>query len=55
MVTSIDYSKDDVINYSEFLAATVDPKILKDETRIRGVFNLFDIDNTGTIDAAELI
>ena len=55
MVTSIDFSKDDIINYTEFLAATVDPKILQDETRIRGVFNLFDIDNTGYIDAPELI
>lgn len=47
MMVSIDFSKDREINYTEFLAATVEPNILHDEKMVKGVFNLFDIDNDG--------
>jgi Ca2+-binding EF-hand superfamily protein len=43
----MDYNQDNQINYTEFLAATVDPERLKDENTIHGLFNQFDLDNDG--------
>lgn len=55
MMVSIDFSKDREINYTEFLAATVEPNILHDEKMVKGVFNLFDIDNDGQIEVKEMV
>lgn len=50
IVNEMDYNNDDAINYTEFLAATVDPKTLEDEATLEGLFNQFDLDNDGKID-----
>ena len=42
----MDFRENKEINYTEFLTATIDPTILEDEERVKGVFNLFDVDNT---------
>lgn len=47
LIHNVDYMGNDKINYTEFLSATIDPRILEDEERIKGVFNLFDVDNSG--------
>ena len=49
MIQNIDFTDDKEIGYTEFLAATVDPNILHDENKVKGVFNLFDVDNSGEI------
>lgn len=49
MIESVDYNRNQEINYTEFLAATIDPNILKEESRLKGIFNLFDVDNSGEI------
>jgi len=41
------------INYTEFLTATMDKKNINDE-KLKEVFGVFDIDNSGSIDRKEL-
>ena len=45
----MDYQGNQQINYTEFLSATIDPNIINDEERLRGVFNIFEVDNTEQI------
>lgn len=54
MVAEIDLANNGKINYSEFIAATVDPvKYLTDE-KCLAIFKSFDVDNTGEITAVNL-
>ena len=55
MINSVDYQENKEINYTEFLSATVHPSFFKDEKRIRGLFNLFDVDNSGNITVDNLV
>jgi len=48
MMKNIDFEENKKINYTEFLAATIDDTYLTDE-RLKGVFNTFDVDNSGAI------
>lgn len=43
------------INYTEFLAATMDANIFMREDYLRTAFNMFDKDNSGKIDNEEVI
>ena len=43
------------INYTDFLSATIDPNILEDENRVKGVFNLFDVDNSNKITVENMV
>jgi calcium-dependent protein kinase len=45
----MDTDKDHKINYTEFLAATIDRHLYTDETRCRNVFDVFDLDSDGYI------
>ena len=45
----MDYHNNKMINYSEFLAATIDTKNFLTESRLRAVFNQFDTDSSGKI------
>ena len=38
-----------MINYSEFLAATIDVRDFLTDSRLRAVFNQFDTDSSGKI------
>lgn len=55
MMSELDYNQNHEIDYSEFIAATIDPELLNDEQTLRGLFNQFDLDNDGTIDRDELV
>lgn len=43
------------INYTEFLAATMDANIYMREDYLRTAFNMFDKDNSGKIDNEEVV
>lgn len=43
------------INYTEFLAATMDANVFMREDYLRTAFNMFDKDNSGKIDNEEVI
>jgi calcium-dependent protein kinase len=43
------------INYTEFIAATIDANIFLREDYLRTAFDMFDVDGGGTIDAEEII
>lgn len=43
------------IDYTEFLAATMDAQIFLREDYLRTAFNMFDVDGSGKIDKTELI
>ena len=50
----IDVDKDGEINYSEFLAATVDKKVALTKANLRFAFHHFDTDNEGYITKNDL-
>jgi calcium-dependent protein kinase len=50
----LDFNKDNEINYSEFLAATVMKTKVVTDSNLKLAFHHFDVDNTGYITAANL-
>ena len=50
----LDFNGNGTIDYSEFLIANLDPMMVVNEERLREVFNIFDIDNTGAITAENI-
>ena len=54
MINEVDYAGNGKINYSEFLAATIDTTTFFDEQKLRCVFSMFDIDGTNKITAQEM-
>ena len=55
MISRVDYNQNKVIDYSEFMTATLEPDILKQPNVLEGLFNQFDLDNNGTIDKEEMV
>ena len=55
MITQMDYHGNNKINYSEFLAATIDVKTFLSESRLRAVFNQFDTDSSGKITVENIV
>lgn len=51
LMSELDYAGNGQINYSEFLAATIDAKTFFDDTRLRVVFTMFDVTNSKEITA----
>ena len=54
MIDQVDYHNNKKINYSEFLAATIDIKGFLTDSRLRAVFNQFDTDSSGKITAENI-
>lgn len=54
ILMSIDMDKNGAINYSEFIAATMNDMIAKDAVKIENAFKFFDTDNNGIIDQKDL-
>ena len=55
MLQSADTDGSGEINYTEFLAATIDQTIFMREDYLRTAFRLFDKDNSGKIDNEEVV
>ena len=47
MFDELDYYGTGMINYTEFLAATIDYQNFFDDTKLRSVFSIFDTDQSG--------
>merc|ERR1712039_718185 len=54
VMDSIDVDGDGQINYTEFLAATMNKKQYQKESACWNAFRVFDIDGSGTISMEEL-
>lgn len=54
ILKSIDTDKNGAINYTEFIAASLDNIIYSNAAKIEKAFKLFDKDNNGSIDVKEL-
>ena len=54
MIKESDYSGSGQINYSEFIAATIDVKKFLNDSKLRSVFGLFDTDHSGKITVVNL-
>lgn len=54
ILMSIDMDKNGAINYSEFIAATMNDMITKDMKKVQAAFKFFDKDDNGTIEADDL-
>lgn len=49
LVQEMDYQQNGMINYSEFLSATINVKTFLNDQRLLAVFNQFDTDNSNKI------
>lgn len=49
IIRNVDFKKDGRINYSEFLAATLESRVLLDDDAVWAAFNAFDVDHSGCI------
>ena len=54
IVKELDYADNKKINYSEFLAATIDTVKFLNDQKMEAIFKSFDIDNTGSITVQNL-
>ena len=50
----MDMNKDGKIEYSEFIVAAIDEKILLSEKRLKAAFDMFDKDKSGNISVDEI-
>jgi len=49
IIEEVDYAKNQKINYSEFLAATIEVAKFLNEERLQALFSQFDVDESGYI------
>ena len=49
IITNLDYAKNHKINYTEFIAATINVQNYLTEEKLDAIFNTFDVDGTGQI------
>jgi calcium-dependent protein kinase len=54
LIKKLDFNHNGLINYSEFLAATVDKKIALRNANLQFAFNYYDIDGKGFITKDDL-
>ena len=54
LIEAIDFDSNGMINYSEFLSATLGSQVLNEE-KLQKLFNLFDEDQTGILKAENLL
>ena len=55
LIQNVDFEDNGVINYSDFLAATVKCKVKMSCENLWSVFKYFDLDNTGFISDENLV
>lgn len=55
IIHEIDYHHNNKINYSEFLAATIDMQDIHQDGLIEAIFNQFDTDSSGNITKENII
>jgi calcium-dependent protein kinase len=54
IISEIDFAGNKKINYSEFLAATIEAEKFLTEDKLMAIFNAFDVDKTGFITAKNI-
>jgi len=54
LLSGADTDKNGTINYTEFIAATIEAQVFLREENLRNAFIMFDRDGSGKIDAKEL-
>ena len=54
IVQELDFADNKKINYSEFIAATINAAEFLTEDKLEAIFKSFDIDNTGEITSQNL-
>ena len=54
IIRQMDYHGNMKINYSEFLAATIDVKLFLTDSKLKAIFQQFDTDNSGFVTAENI-
>lgn len=55
IISEVDYFGNHKINYSEFLAATLDVKAFLNEDKLNAIFSQFDTDGSGSISRENIV
>lgn len=55
IISEVDYFGNHKINYSEFLAATLDVKAFLNDDKLNAIFSQFDTDNSGFISRENIV
>ncbi len=55
IINEVDYHGDKIINYSEFLSATIQVKSILTDEKLHAIFKQFDTDNKGKITADNIV
>lgn len=55
IINEVDYGGDKIINYSEFLSATISVKEILTEEKLLAIFKQFDTDATGKITGKNIV
>lgn len=55
MISQMDYQGNQMINYSEFLAATIDVQNFLTDSKLKAIFKQFDTDSSGVITAENIM
>ena len=55
IISEVDYFGNHKINYSEFLAGTLDVKAFLNDDKLAAIFNQFDTDNSGYISRENIV
>lgn len=54
IMSKLDFNNNGSIDYSEFMIANIDPQQLIKEDKLREIFDLFDVDHSGSITIDEI-
>lgn len=54
IIKNLDLANNGVINYTEFLSATIDLNSILTQTKLMALFKTFDVDQTGQISKANI-
>ena len=54
LIEEVDFAGNNKINYSEFLAATIEANDVMTQERLQSIFNTFDVDRSGFITAQNI-
>lgn len=54
ILNAVDTDNNGAINYTEFIAATLNNRILEDQKKLKKAFDYIDVNHDGTVDSNDI-